>query len=200
VNEGCQLSLDWRRCGQVKPVSPETSIPKDTPTQYAGRLALACTPEGCDGGRIVPMSFGRPRGPNGVLDLPLTRLAWGKAKMPCPSDCERTDEPLPEPPGSSPHRTRDGCPQGCSPAPHLRRTAGAVQVKRNSRPLGAPRTCPRCPMTDTSITDDQDGEVLRLAPFDQREAIKCRRSRAFFAGCAMAGSALEPLLLAVAGC
>jgi len=24
-----------------------------------------------------------------------------------------------EPPGSSPQRTRDGCPQGCSPAPHL---------------------------------------------------------------------------------
>jgi len=34
VNGGRQLSLDWRRCDQVKPVPPETSIPKDTPAQY----------------------------------------------------------------------------------------------------------------------------------------------------------------------
>jgi hypothetical protein len=34
-------------------------------------------------------------------------------------------------------------------------------------------------MTDISIADDQHGEILRLAQFYQREATKCRRSKAF---------------------
>jgi hypothetical protein len=53
-------------------------------------------------------------------DLRLTRLACGKSEMPSPSECARMGGALPEPPGSFPYTIRDRCPQGCSPAPHLR--------------------------------------------------------------------------------
>jgi len=98
---------------------------KDTRTP-----AHVCLPEGHRDG--VRHSAGRPHTCpagrcQGVLGLRLTRLACGKLGISRAPSCARIGEALPEPAGSSPHRTRDGCPQGCSPAPHpLARSASAV--------------------------------------------------------------------------
>ena len=88
--------------------------------------------------RILTMKSGQPED---------GRAGWHAESWSgcCLPSSARMDELMLEPPGSSPQRTRDGCPQGCSPAPHLpeghrdgvRCAAGAVQVSRSSRPLGA---------------------------------------------------------------
>ena len=55
----------------------------------------------------------------GGLGLRLVGWRAGSWGMACPPSCARMSELLLQPPGSSPHRTRDGCPQGRSPAPAL---------------------------------------------------------------------------------
>jgi len=73
----------------------------------------------------------------GHQDLRLTRLACGKLEKRCPPECARMSEPLPGPPGSSPHRTRDGCPQGCFADP-LRGCYAELEAVRQRQVVHSP--------------------------------------------------------------
>lgn len=55
-------------------------------------------------------------------------------------------------------------------------------------------------ISDIAFSDDVFNEVLRVFRVYQREAERCRDNRAFLAGCAMIGAALESMLLAFAAC
>jgi len=55
-------------------------------------------------------------------------------------------------------------------------------------------------MTTFELSDDLFDEVLRLARQYQREAGRCRESKAYLAGCVMIGAAFEASLLAFANC
>jgi hypothetical protein len=79
-------------------------------------------------------------------DLRLTRLACGKVEMPCPPECARMGQPLPEPPGSCPSQAR-----------------GAA---RSSRPLGG--------VTETPIRVDLPMPMKRPSLGDERWRSNCR--------------------------
>ena len=50
-------------------------------------------------------------------------------------------------------------------------------------------------MPFTTLTDDEEKELYRLQRLYWREALRCEESKAYLAGCAMLGSALETLLI-----
>jgi len=50
-------------------------------------------------------------------------------------------------------------------------------------------------MTITSLTDDEQKELLRLQRFYWKEALRCEAGKAYLAGCVMLGSALETVLM-----
>ncbi len=50
-------------------------------------------------------------------------------------------------------------------------------------------------MPFTTLTDDEEKELYRLQRFYWREALRCEESKAYLAGCAMLGSALETILI-----
>lgn len=47
----------------------------------------------------------------------------------------------------------------------------------------------------TTITDEQEIELLRLSSYYWKEALRCEQAKAYLAGCVMIGSALETLLI-----
>ncbi len=50
-------------------------------------------------------------------------------------------------------------------------------------------------MNFAELTEDQYNEFLRLMGVYRREAGKCRKSKAYLAGCVMLGAALEAQLM-----
>jgi hypothetical protein len=50
-------------------------------------------------------------------------------------------------------------------------------------------------MTFTTLTDEEEKEVLRLNRFYWQEALRCEKAKAHLAGCVMLGSAFENLLI-----
>jgi hypothetical protein len=63
--------------------------------------------------------------------LRLSRPACGKLEVASQPECARISRPLPEPPGSSPHRTRERVPKGlltCT-APAVRRMCGCREAR-----------------------------------------------------------------------
>lgn len=47
----------------------------------------------------------------------------------------------------------------------------------------------------TTLTDEEEKEFHRLARFYWREALRCKKAKAYLAGCIMLGSALETLII-----
>jgi hypothetical protein len=52
-------------------------------------------------------------------------------------------------------------------------------------------------MPFTMLTDNEEKELYRLQRLYWREAVRCRESKAYLAGCVMLGSALETLLMLI---
>ncbi len=55
-------------------------------------------------------------------------------------------------------------------------------------------------LADEEPEEQQFRELLRLQTFYRKEADRCRKSRAYFAGCVMLGAALEACLLGMVIC
>ena len=125
----------------INSLQPWTPAPHRTPALPAGHRdgvaggargcgentrtpAHVCLPEGHRDG--VRHSAGRPQ----LLGLRLTRLACGKLGVYCLPEWPAMAGGVPEGPGSSPHRTRDGCPQGCFADPLRGRYAELEAVGR----------------------------------------------------------------------
>jgi hypothetical protein len=51
-----------------------------------------------------------------------------------------------------------------------------------------------------TLTNEQEGELLRLSRVYWQEALRCERAKAYLAGCVTFGSALETLLILMINC